>query len=140
VLRGGAFNNDATNVRCAIRNRNHPDDILLFGDDKRELWAWLAAVEARLASLRLTIHTGAHPRPIAEGFSFLGFRVFPHRRRLKSRKAIHFRRRLRRLAAAVAAGARDRRDLRASIQGWINHARWGNTVGLRKAVLRGLGP
>jgi hypothetical protein len=26
VLRGGAFNNDTNNVRCANRNRNNPDN------------------------------------------------------------------------------------------------------------------
>ena len=26
VLRGGAFNNNARNVRCSARNRNHPND------------------------------------------------------------------------------------------------------------------
>ncbi len=26
VLRGGAFNNDETNLRCAYRNRNNPDN------------------------------------------------------------------------------------------------------------------
>lgn len=26
-------------------------------------------------------------------------------------------------------------QLTASVQGWVNHARYGNTVGLRKAVL-----
>jgi len=26
VLRGGSFNNNATNVRCANRNRNNPDN------------------------------------------------------------------------------------------------------------------
>src|SRR6185295_9300866 len=26
VLRGGAFNNEPRNVRCAVRNRNEPDE------------------------------------------------------------------------------------------------------------------
>jgi hypothetical protein len=26
VLRGGAFNNNRENVRCAVRNRNHPNN------------------------------------------------------------------------------------------------------------------
>jgi formylglycine-generating enzyme required for sulfatase activity len=26
VLRGGAFNNDDNNVRCAVRNRNNPNN------------------------------------------------------------------------------------------------------------------
>jgi RNA-directed DNA polymerase len=32
------------------------DDFALFGDSKRELWAWKAAVIKRLAQLRLVIH------------------------------------------------------------------------------------
>jgi len=26
VLRGGSYNNNARNVRCAVRNRNNPDN------------------------------------------------------------------------------------------------------------------
>lgn len=39
------------------------DDFMLFADDKRTLWRWKAALEARLARFRLTIHPGAHPAP-----------------------------------------------------------------------------
>ena len=27
VLRGGSFNNETSNVRCAVRNRNNPDNL-----------------------------------------------------------------------------------------------------------------
>lgn len=37
--------------------------------------------------------------------------------------------------SAYAAGQITLPALTASVQGWINHARYGNTVGLRKAVL-----
>jgi RNA-directed DNA polymerase len=53
------------------------DDMLLFGDDKRELCDWLRAIESPLAALRLTMHEGAHPRPVTEGVPFLGFVIFP---------------------------------------------------------------
>ena len=49
------------------------DDFLLFADDKRKLWNWLRAIEWRLVALRLTMHAGAHPRPVTEGVPFLGF-------------------------------------------------------------------
>ena len=67
---------------------------------------------------------------------FLGFTVFPERRRLKRRKAVHARRRLARLAIACREGRLQRSSLAASVRGWLNHARYGNTIGLRKTVLR----
>jgi RNA-directed DNA polymerase len=112
------------------------DDLLLFGEDKRELWDWLRAIETRLAALRLTMHEGTHPRPVAEGVPFLGFVVFPDRRRLKRRKGIHFQRRLARLIADHAERRRPLSEISATVGGWVNHTRFGNTVGLRKAVLR----
>jgi len=121
-------------LRCPAYLR-YVDDLLLFGDDKETLWYWQAAITQELAHLRLTIHPGAHPRPVTEGIPFLGFVVYPERRALKRRKGIHFRRRFRRLAAGYAAGALPLDRLTASARGWANHARYGNTAGLRKAVL-----
>jgi retron-type reverse transcriptase len=112
------------------------DDFVLFADDAARLWRCRQAIVDRLTELRLTIHPGAHVRPVAEGIPFLGFVVFTHRRRLKRRKAIHFARCLRGLAKAVEAGEVPVARLSASVLGWVNHARHGNTVGLRKAVLR----
>ena len=112
-----------------------PDHILLFADDKATLWRWQAALVDRLTRLRLTIHAGAHPRPVDEGVPFLGFVMFPDRRRLKRRKGIHFQRKLRRLAAGCREGAVPRSAVTASVLGWVNHVRYGNTIGLRKAVL-----
>ena len=122
-------------LRCPGYVR-YVDDLLLFGPDKPTLWAWRAAVIERLARLRLTVHPGAHPRPVTEGIPFLGFVTWPQRRRLKRRKGLYFRRRLRRLAAAYRTGAIPLAQLTGRVQGWINHVRFGNTVGLRKAVLK----
>lgn len=112
------------------------DDLLLFGSDRRGLHAWRAAIEARLGRLRLAIHPGAHPRPVSEGFPFLGFTVFPYRRRLKRRKVVHTRRRLARLLDGYASGTTPRIAVATFVKSWLNHARYGNTVGLRKAILR----
>lgn len=112
------------------------DDLLLFADEKRTLWRWKAALETQLAGLRLRIHAGAQPRPVIEGISFLGFIVWPQRRRLKRRKGIYFQRRLHALAQAYADGELSLAQVTACVQGWVNHVRYGNTVGLRKAVLR----
>jgi retron-type reverse transcriptase len=121
-------------LRCRGYVR-YVDDMLLFADDKPTLWAWRAALVERLARSRLRIHRGAQPRPVTEGFPFLGFTVFPHHRRLKHRKATLFRRRLRRLIAAYAAGNITLDRIGASVRGWVEHVRHANTVGLRKAIL-----
>jgi len=121
-------------LRCQGYVR-YVDDVLLFADDKATLWSWRDAVVDRLARLRLTVHAGAHPRPVTEGIPFLGFIVYPERRRLKRRKAVNFARRFRALARQYAEGQIPLDGMTASAQGWANHARYGNTVGLRKAVL-----
>ncbi len=111
------------------------DDFLLFADSKETLWRWKEAIEARLAGLRLTLHAGAGPRAVQEGIPFLGFVVFPARRRLKRRKGIYYQGRFRRLLAAYARGEITFYQLDASLQGWVNHVRYGNTIGLRRAML-----
>ncbi len=111
------------------------DDFLLFGGDRDELWEAKTRLEGRLGELRLTIHPGAQPRPVSEGFPFLGFHLTPERRRLKRRKGLYYQRKLRRLVRAYAAGELPLEQVTASVQGWANHTRYGNTVGLRKAIL-----
>jgi hypothetical protein len=112
------------------------DDFLLFADDKTTLWAWREAAVAYLADLRLTIHGNrAQPRPVTEGMPFLGFVIYPTHRRLKRRNVVNYRRRLRGLVAAHQAGEISDDQLAASALGWINHARYGDTWGLRRAVL-----
>ncbi len=122
-------------LRCGGYVR-YVDDFLLFADDKSTLRAWRQAVVDQLADLRLTIHPGAQPRPVTEGIPFLGFVVFPTHRRLKRRKVVHFRRKLRAQMRSYRAGVTPADKVSASVLGWINHARYGDTWGLRRAMLR----
>jgi RNA-directed DNA polymerase len=124
-------------LRCQGYVR-YVDDFLLFAADKATLWYWKQAVQERLADFRLTIHPEVHPYPVAEGMPFLGFVIFPQRRRLKHRKGVYFQRKLRAMMDAYEAGDMPLTSVTASVQGWVNHVRFGNTVGLRKAVLRWL--
>jgi retron-type reverse transcriptase len=121
-------------LRCLAYLR-YVDDLLLFADDKATLWLWREQVVDRLATLRLTIHPGAQPRPVAEGIPFLGFTIFPQNRRLKRRKGLYYARKLRALAAAYTAGQLPLASLTASVQGWVNYTRYGNTTGLRASIL-----
>ena len=112
------------------------DDLALFAADKRTLWSWRAALLDALAGLRLTIHAErAQPRPVTEGLPFLGFTIFPTHRRLKAQKAVSFQRRLKQRLAAYGAGRLSREALDATVRGWANHVRYGDTWGLRTAIL-----
>lgn len=122
-------------LRCRGYVR-YVDDFLLFADDKAILWDWLAQIESRLAAYRLIIHPGAQPRPVTEGIPFLGFVVYPTHRRLKRRKVTHYRRKIRRLVQAYHDGSAAQEQVQASVRGWINHVRYGDTWHLRQAVLQ----
>jgi RNA-directed DNA polymerase len=122
-------------LKCPAYLR-YVDDFLLFGDDKGQLREWRAASIEHLATLRLTLHEKrAQVRPVTEGIPYLGFIVFPTHLRLKRRVGIAFRRRLQRRLAAYAAGEIELEQLVASILGWIEHARHGDTWGLRCRLL-----
>jgi hypothetical protein len=112
-----------------------PRSIMLFSDDSDLLWKWKAALVKRLLRFRLTIHPGSHPRPVTEGIPFLGFVVYPDRRRLKRRKGVAYTRKFRREIVSYNDGLIEIDRLQASFAGWANHVRFGNTVGLKKALL-----
>ncbi len=117
-------------LRCSAYER-YVDDMLLFDNDKDKLWDDREAVVERQARYRLTIHPGAQPRPTSEGIPFLGFVVYPTHRRLKSRKVVAYWRRWRALLGEYVAGRETQDAVIASLLGWINHARYGDTWGLR---------
>ncbi|MGE3536555.1 MAG: hypothetical protein AB7N91_03850 [Candidatus Tectimicrobiota bacterium] len=72
---------------------------------------------------------------MGEGIPWLGFTVWPQLRRLKRRQGLHFRRRFQAALQAVRMGALPAAQVTTSVQSWVNHVRYGNTIGLRKAVL-----
>jgi len=112
------------------------DDFLLFADSAAQLHAWRAACIDHLAELRLRLHEGrAQVYPVTSGIPFLGFRVYPTHRRLKRRNGLKFQRRFRSLIAQLARHAITRDDLDLAVRGWVNHARYGDTHGLRRSIL-----
>jgi RNA-directed DNA polymerase len=125
-------------LRCPAYLR-YVDDFALFGNSKRELWAWKRAVVERLAGLRLTIHeASAQVLPTRCGIPWLGFVVFPTHRLLKARKVRSTTRHLGERLDAYLAGRISFGEFDASIQGWVNHVRYADSWGLRRFVFRKL--
>lgn len=120
-------------VRAYLR---YVDDFLLFSNNKRELHEWRAALIQYLAGLRLTIHEGsAHASLTNAGIPFLGFIVFPGHRRLKPAKGYAFRRRWKHLRLEFLANNITAEQLKVRAVAWANHARYGDTWNLRRALL-----
>jgi hypothetical protein len=109
------------------------DDFALFADSKWQLWEWKARIIEYLAGLRLTIHeSAAQVNPVGNGIPWLGFVVYPTHRKLKRRNVVAFRRRLEQNISLYRQGELSFAELDASVQGWINHVRYGDTWGLRE--------
>jgi RNA-directed DNA polymerase len=119
--------------RCYVR---YCDDFLLFHDDKAVLHEWRGDIVEHLATLRLTLHEArAVVYPVRTGIPFLGFRIFPHHRRLLHSKVHAFARRLRWLRVGYEAGDLTAEQVRFSVQGWLAHASHAQTYRLRRRLL-----
>jgi retron-type reverse transcriptase len=108
------------------------DDFALFADSKRQVAQWKMRIRDFLTGLRLTLHeSSVQPFPVTTGIPWLGFIVYPTHRKLKRRNGVRFRQRLARNITLYQQGAITFAELDASVQGWINHVRYGDTWGLR---------
>lgn len=113
------------------------DDFLLFAADKPTLHGWRAEVIGFLQTLRLTLHEEkAQVFPVKNGVDFLGWRLFPHYRRLRRDNVRHAVRRLRRQQVAFARGDMSQEHLTASVRAWLAHAAHGDTYRLRCRVMQ----
>jgi retron-type reverse transcriptase len=115
------------------------DDFALFSDD----WGFLAearvAIEEYLAGLRLRIHpVKSQLFETRHGASFLGFRVFSDRIRVRTENLRRARRRLRRMQREYAQGKIGCKEVSQSIQSWVAHLKHGDTWRLREQIFANL--
>ncbi|NEU83161.1 RNA-directed DNA polymerase [Nostoc sp. UIC 10630] len=115
------------------------DDFALFSDDRELLADARLQIEVYLAELRLKIH------PIKSqlfetkiGATFLGFRVFSGRIRVRNSNLHHARRRLKRLKTDYAQGKLELNQVTQSIRSWVAHLEHGDTWQLRKQIFTSL--
>lgn len=122
------FVTDTLGCRAYVR---YVDDFAFFADAKRALWSVKAAVIEALAERRLRVHTAqAQVMPTAVGVPWLGFVVWPDRRRVKARKVRHFTRRFREQWTAYRDGRITFAELDASVGGFLAHVAHAEAHGL----------
>jgi hypothetical protein len=115
------------------------DDMLLFADSKKELWVARDQVVQILERMALSIHsTSSQPRPTYIGIPFLGFQVFRDHRRLKHQKVSVARRRFKLMMEQYHRGEFTVPEIQQKTISWLNHARYGDTWGLRKKMLENI--
>jgi retron-type reverse transcriptase len=121
-------------LKCPAYLR-YSDDFLLFHDDKARLHRWREAVMAFTADLRLTLHANKSVIfPTRDGVEFVGYRIFPHYRRLRKDNVHAFARRLRRLRDAYHEGTMTLDEVSQSVQSWVAHAAHADTYRLRERL------
>ncbi|MCB0037936.1 MAG: hypothetical protein KDE51_28075 [Anaerolineales bacterium] len=120
---------------CATYLR-YVDDFALFSNSKQQLLSWKQAIVERLSHhYRLTIHVQqSDVNCVQDGIPWLGFIIFPAHRRLKRHNIVQFQQRLEHNLNAYMIGQCTFAELDASVQGWINHVRYGDTWGLRNHI------
>ncbi len=119
-------------VRAYLR---YVDDLIILDDDKKRLRELGREIGERLAA----VHMRLHPRkcqvvPTHVGLDVLGYQVWPNGRRLRPLNGYRFRRRLRGMARAYAAGRMNLDDVRPHIASWVGHAQHAGAQGLRRAI------
>ena len=122
--------------RLGLPYIRYVDDFVLFGHEKRELFAARQAVMDFLVGLRLRLHpTKDAVFPVRQGIGFLGYRVWPTHVKLAPDNVYRFRRRLRSLADRYFRHEIDWREVATRVSSWIGHASQADTYRLRERLL-----
>jgi len=115
----------------------YADDLVLFGNDKEELWEWRDQLSTRLGSLRLKLHRHkTHVGMCHDGLTFLGLKLFRDGRRLPQEAISRFSRRIRRLRWLRSKHKFPLSRVRASLRAWLDYASQVNSVGIKKSIWR----
>jgi hypothetical protein len=115
------------------------DDVALFSNRPEPLRLARHLLETELAALRLRLHPiKSQIQQTRHGASFVGFRVFPGRVRVRNHNLLKGKRRLRRLQQGIASGSIVEPAARSSLQSWNAHLAHGHTWRLRRRLFAGL--
>jgi RNA-directed DNA polymerase len=98
------------------------DDMLLFGDDSKQLAEFKMLLKQRLADVRLELHpTKSVIYRTDCGFPFLGYRLLKRICLIDKRNVHRFRRRMRDVQRQFAEGSMDHAAVQQRIMSWIGH-------------------
>jgi retron-type reverse transcriptase len=127
------FDHEIASMTGVASYLRYVDDFALFAHDRSSLERARARIEAELEAMRLRLHPiKSQIRRCHVGTNFVGFHVLSDRIRVRNHTLRRGRRRLRAVAAAVAAGRLAPEQARQRLISWNAHLRHGNTWRLRR--------
>lgn len=123
-------------IKCRLREKwycRYMDDFIVLHHDKKHLQALRLTLEAWLdRNLSLELNHKTVIFPVApnhgRGLDFLGYHLWPHKRRLRKASLKRFKRRVRRLQKQYSTGAVGVVEIRQQLSSWIAHARHGEAT------------
>ena len=120
--------------RCYVR---YVDDFAVLGETRDELAEVRGAIAGFLADrLALGLHPNkSHVFPCRRGITFLGYRVWPHRRRVKTITMVRMRRRERAARRAYWEGRIDLETYWQTATSLLGYTKWGDGSGALKEQL-----
>jgi retron-type reverse transcriptase len=111
------------------------DDFVVLDDDKGNLQEIKAAIDSFLQGCRLLLHENkSRVYRVKDGVGFLGHRVFPGFRLVKSENVRRFRKRLKGMLKEYWAGSMTRQNFNARVRCWFAHIAHSNTWRLRRKI------
>ena len=121
-------------LRCPAYVR-YVDDFVLLDQDQDKLRHWHEQIERYLFSLRLQLHAQkTQTLPVSQGHSFLGHRIFPGVRLLRSANLRRFRKRNRQQLALLDRGMLDEAGYAQRLTSWVAHASFSHTALLQEKI------
>lgn len=126
----------------ARRYMRYMDDFAIVHHDKQALQRMRGEIEGFLAHrLRLRLNDKTQVFPVGQrhgrALDFLGYRIWPTHRRLRTTSARRMTRRMRWMQRAYARGEITLADVRQRIASWAGHAAGADTYRLRGIILGG---
>ena len=123
-------------VKCRLRQKwyvRYMDDFVVLHHDKQRLQSLRLTLEIWLdqnLQLELNHKTGVFPVAVhnGRGLDFLGYHIWPHKRRLRKASLNRFKRRVRRLQRQYAARKIGFPDIHQQLASWMAHARHGDAT------------
>lgn len=130
-------------VKCRLREPwyvRYMDDFIVLHPDKKHLQALRLDIERWLAeNLQLELNHKTGVFPVAphhgRGLDFLGYHLWPHKRRLRKASLNRFKRRVRQLQKKYAEDEVDLPEIRQQLSSWLAHARHGEATPAVKKYL-----
>lgn len=113
------------------------DDIFVLGNNKKQLWQGAQAIGNIAHKLKLSLRSNlTQVSSTSEKVDVLGYKITPSKRWLRNANGHRFKRKLKTYAREYSRSSITLAEIQSSLNSWIGHAKHGETLSLRKNILK----